>query len=133
MSNSPPFSLRIFVADGDPDGLRLVERSNWIGKALMFSRALYTKVRARLEFQQTGAYLLQGPRTDGEGEMLYIGEGDPVGPRLESHYANNGNSTFVAAIFSNLLTATGAGARFLPPRLLQKKGSSSESVGKKGR
>ena len=32
----------------------------------------------------------------------------------------NGNSTFVAAIFSNLLTATGAGARFLPPRLLQK-------------
>ncbi len=31
-----------------------------------------------------------------------------------------GNSTFVAAIFSNLLTATGAGARFLPPRLLQK-------------
>ncbi len=32
----------------------------------------------------------------------------------------DGNSTFVAAIFSNLLTATGAGARFLPPRLLQK-------------
>jgi hypothetical protein len=31
-----------------------------------------------------------------------------------------GNSTFVAAIFSNLLTATGAGARFLPPRFLQK-------------
>lgn len=83
-----PFSLRIFVADGDPDGLRLVERSNWIGKALMFPRALYTKVRTREEFKQTGVYLLQGPRTDGEGEMLYIGEGDPVGPRLESHYAN---------------------------------------------
>lgn len=27
----PPFSLRIFVADGDPDGLRIVERSNWSG------------------------------------------------------------------------------------------------------
>ena len=26
-----PFSLRIFVADGDEDGLRLVERSNWVG------------------------------------------------------------------------------------------------------
>ena len=66
-----PFSLRIFVADGDPDGLRLVERSNWIGKALMFPRALYTKVRGRDEFKQTGVYLLLGPRTDGEGEMLY--------------------------------------------------------------
>jgi hypothetical protein len=29
-------------------------------------------------------------------------------------YNATGNSTFVAAIFSNLLTATGAGARFLP-------------------
>ena len=29
-----------------------------------------------------------GPRDSGEGEMLYIGEGDPVRPRLESHYAN---------------------------------------------
>ena len=31
MANQTAFSLRIFVADGDPDGLRLVERSNWIG------------------------------------------------------------------------------------------------------
>ena len=30
-----PFSLRIFVADGDPDGLRIVEKSNGIGKALL--------------------------------------------------------------------------------------------------
>ena len=87
MNNSVPFSLRIFVADGDPDGLRLVERSNWIGKAVVFPRALYPTVRNRPEFQQTGVYLLLGPRTDGDGEMLYIGEGDPVRPRLEDHYA----------------------------------------------
>ena len=29
-----------------------------------------------------------GPREDGEGERIYIGEGDPVRPRLENHYAN---------------------------------------------
>src|SRR6266446_8769581 len=39
MRNQPPFELRIFVADGDPDGLRLVTRSNWIGKAVVFPRA----------------------------------------------------------------------------------------------
>ncbi|MBL9164428.1 MAG: GIY-YIG nuclease family protein [Planctomycetaceae bacterium] len=88
MATQPPFSLRIFVADGDPDGLRLVERSNWIGKGVMFPRALYPQVRVRPEFQQTGVYLLLGPRTDGEGETIYIGEGDPVRPRLENHYAN---------------------------------------------
>lgn len=88
MSNQAPFTLRIFVANGDPDGLRLVERSNWIGKAVMFPRALFPEVRKREEFNQTGVYLLVGPRTDGDGDMLYIGEGDPVRPRLEAHYAN---------------------------------------------
>jgi hypothetical protein len=87
MSNQPPFSLRIFVADGDPDGLRLVDRSNWIGKAVVFPRALYAQVRNRDEFQQTGVYLLLGPRTEGDGDMLYLGEGDPVRPRLDDHYA----------------------------------------------
>jgi hypothetical protein len=87
MNGESPFSLRIFVADGDPDGLRVVERSNWIGKALMFPRALLPRVKGRDELGQTGVYLLLGPREDGEGEMLYVGEGDPIRPRLESHYA----------------------------------------------
>ncbi|MGH8830020.1 MAG: GIY-YIG nuclease family protein [Polaromonas sp.] len=85
--NAQPFSLRIFVADGDPDGLRLVERSNWVGKALVFPRALLPQVKQRPELAQTGVYLLLGPRDDGEGDMLYVGEGDPIRPRLESHYA----------------------------------------------
>lgn len=87
MSTAAPFSLRIFVADGDPEGLRLVERSNWIGKAIMFPRALLPSIKQRAEFAQTGVYLLLGPREDGDGEMLYVGEGDPIKPRLESHYA----------------------------------------------
>jgi hypothetical protein len=82
-----PFSLRIFVADGDPDGLRIVDKSNWIGKALVFPRALLPQVKARPELAQTGVYLLLGPRPDGEGDMIYLGEGDPIRPRLESHYA----------------------------------------------
>jgi hypothetical protein len=101
MSLLKPFSLRIFVADGDPDGLRLVERSNWVGKAIVFPRALLPKIKQRAELNQTGVYLLLGPREEGEGEMLYIGEGDPVRPRLESHYAQkdfwNRAVCFVAA------------------------------------
>lgn len=45
MSPTFPFILHILVADGDPDGLRVVERSNWNGKAVMFPRALYPVVR----------------------------------------------------------------------------------------
>ena len=60
-TTTTPFSLRIFVADGDPDGLRIVDKSNWIGKALVFPRALLPQVKARPELAQTGVYLLLGP------------------------------------------------------------------------
>ena len=46
-------------------------------------------VKAQPELAQSGVYLLLGPRPDGEGDMLYVGEGDPIRPRLESQYAQN--------------------------------------------
>ena len=77
-SHNVPISLRIFVADG-PDGLRIVDKFNWIGKARVFPGALLPQVKARPELVRTVVYLLLGPRPDGEG--------DPIRPRLESHYA----------------------------------------------
>ena len=50
MTTPQLLSLRIFVAEGDPDGLRLVERFNWIGRAVMFPRFFFPKVRHREEF-----------------------------------------------------------------------------------
>ena len=62
--------------------------NKWIfGKALVFPRALLPQVKSRPELAQTGVYLLLGPRPDGEGDMIYVGQGDPIRPRLESHYA----------------------------------------------
>ena len=114
-----PFSLRIFVADGDPDGLRIVDKSNWIGKALVFPRALLPQVKARPELAQTGVYLLLGPRPEGEGEMLYVGEGDPILPRLQDHQAKK--DFWTRAI--GLTTATAgqlnkAHVQFLEARLI---------------
>jgi hypothetical protein len=47
---------------------------------------LLPKVKQRDELGQTRVVLRLGPREDGEGEKLYIGESDPIRPRLESHY-----------------------------------------------
>jgi hypothetical protein len=116
---SIPFSLRIFVADGDPDGLRIVEKSNWIGKALVFPRALLPQVKARPELAQTGVYLLLGPRPDGEGEMLYVGEGDPILPRLQDHQSKK--DFWTRAIGFTTATAgqlNKAHAQFLEARLI---------------
>jgi hypothetical protein len=79
-----PFSLLIFVADG----LRIVDKSNWIGKALVLPRALLPQVKGRTELAPTGVHLLLGPYPDDEGDMLYVGDGDPIRPRLKSHYAH---------------------------------------------
>ncbi len=54
---------------------------------MIFPRSLLPEVKKREEFGRTGVYLLLGPREDGEGELLYIGEGDPVRPRMENHFS----------------------------------------------
>jgi hypothetical protein len=111
--------LHIFVANGDPDGLRLVERSNWIGKALVFPRALYPQVRSRSEFQQTGVYLLMGPRLEGDGETIYIGEGDPVRPRFEDHYARKDFWTKAVFFVAGPGQLNKAHVQYLEARLVQ--------------
>jgi hypothetical protein len=80
-----PISVKIFLVDGTPDGLRVVERSNWTGQALVCSRAQFPNVKRRAEFNKTGVYLLLGPEEDGSLPLAYIGEGDPVKPRLDAH------------------------------------------------
>lgn len=74
-----PFSIKIFVPSGDPEGVRIVARDDWPGKAVVFPRELLGEVKGRREYQQPGVYLLAG------GKKLYIGEGDPLGERLGDH------------------------------------------------
>lgn len=82
-----PFSIRIFVPDGDPDGLRMVEKSNWTGIGVVFKRTGYKQVVGRPEFDRTGIYVLVGFSEDSALPTLYIGEGDPVKDRLNQHYS----------------------------------------------
>ncbi|MCF6290519.1 MAG: hypothetical protein L3J03_05955 [Desulfobacterales bacterium] len=44
------------------------------GRALVFPRPLLPEVKKREYFGRTGAYLLQRPREDGEGKLLYISD-----------------------------------------------------------
>lgn len=74
-----PFSIRIFVPSGDPEGVRIISRDDWTGKAVLFPRPLLGEVKGRVEYKQPGIYFLSG------GKKLYIGEADPVGIRLEDH------------------------------------------------
>jgi hypothetical protein len=38
---SKPYSIKIFLPAGDPDGLRIIEKSNWSGAGLVVPRSLF--------------------------------------------------------------------------------------------
>jgi hypothetical protein len=80
------YTIRIFVADGDPDGIRIIDQMNWTGKGIVFPRQLWPKVRERKEFLSTGVYILVGY---GEGDedlpRIYVGEGDGIRDRIDQH------------------------------------------------
>jgi hypothetical protein len=81
-----PSVIRLFLANGSPDGLRLVEKSGWIGCAALFPRARFPELRGRAELKRTGVYLLFGDTVDQQLQQVYIGEGDPILNRLVQHF-----------------------------------------------
>jgi hypothetical protein len=83
---SDPFTIRIFVPDGEPDGVRIIDRMNWTGVGVVFPREKWSAVRKRQEMSRTGVYILIGyANPEDELPTLYIGQGDEVRTRIESH------------------------------------------------
>jgi hypothetical protein len=81
-----PYTIRIFVPDGDPEGLRIIDRMNWTGLGIVFPRESWSKIRQRLDFGKPGIYILVGYAGDEDDlPTLYIGQGDVVRTRIESH------------------------------------------------
>ncbi len=82
-----PFSIRIFLPDGAPDGVRIIEKSNWTGTGVVVPRSLVADAKKRNEFARTGVYVLVGHEEDAELPTIYIGQGDPVKDRIDQHVA----------------------------------------------
>lgn len=81
------FVVNIFIPDGDPDGLRLIEKSNWSGCGLVIPRSLFFLAKRRPQLDRAGVYILVGGVGEADSPLprVYVGEGDPIRPRLESH------------------------------------------------
>jgi hypothetical protein len=50
----------MFLLSGTPDGVKIVEKSNWVGRAIAGPRSSFDELRKRPEFQKTGVYVLTG-------------------------------------------------------------------------
>lgn len=116
---STPYSIRMFLPDGDPDGLRLIEKSNWTGLGVVFSRSGYKDALKREEFQRTGVYVLVGTSEESSLPTVYIGEGDPVRPRLDSHYAKKDFWNWGVFFVTSNQSLNKAHVKYLESRLIQ--------------
>lgn len=85
MANDP-YTIRIFVEEGDPEGVRIIDHMNWTGQGVVFPRDKWAEIRTRKEFDEPGVYILIGyTSSDDDLPTLYIGEGDGVRIRIDSH------------------------------------------------
>jgi len=117
--NSQGFSVRIFIPSGNPDGLRIIEKSNWIGQGLLFPRALFAEARQRDELKRTGVYVLWGPGESGQLLRIYVGEGDSVLSRLDQHYKQKDFWTHAVVFTSKDQNLNKAHVKYLEARLVQ--------------
>ena len=82
---SDPYVLTILVTSGDPDGVRVVEKSNWSGRGVVFGRADLGDAAAQ-GISSPGIYVLVGEDPDGAfDQRIYVGQGEEVGKRLAQH------------------------------------------------
>lgn len=75
------------MPNGNPNSIKVIEKMNWTGVGVEMSRDDWESHKNRKEFNQAGVYVLIG--YDDENPDLpkvYIGQGDGIRKRIESHY-----------------------------------------------
>lgn len=117
-SHPRPTSIRIFLADGTPEGLRIVEKSNWTGRAVVANRSQLEGALQRSEMAQPGVYVLTGQTEEGAAK-LYVGEADSLGDRIKQHVAGKEFWTRAIAFTSTNEGLNKANVRYLESRLLE--------------
>ncbi len=119
MAGPGGFSVRIFIPSGEPESLRIVEKSNWTGQGLVFPRSLFPEVRARPELGRTGVYVLWGLNEAGQLPRAYVGEGDALLPRLDSHMKAKDFWTHAVLFVSKDQNLNKAHVQYLESRLVE--------------
>lgn len=80
-----PATIKLFLTDGKPKGIRTAEISNWTGKAIAGPRSELVELLKREELISPGVYFLTGVDPETDQPSLYIGEAESVVKRLKQH------------------------------------------------
>src|SRR3989344_390609 len=79
-------TIKIFLIDGEPNGLKTAELSNWVGQAVVIPRNKLKEIKQRPECNKPAVYFLVGKES--EEALLptaYVGEAENLWNRLSTH------------------------------------------------
>jgi len=113
-------SVRLFLVDGTPQGMRTAEVGNWTGLALVCPRTDLLKLGKRDSVRGAGVYLLVGPSETLSSRLrVYVGEADDVWARLQSHDNQKDWWTWVVVFVTKDENLTKAHVRWLEAKLVR--------------
>jgi predicted GIY-YIG superfamily endonuclease len=113
-------TIRILLLDGTPEGLRLIDKSNWTGLAMMCSRSKYSEFKNRDEFNYPGVYFLYGiSPSNASMQTLYIGQADNIRERLDNHNRAKEFWSDLAVFTSRYGHLNRAHAQYIESRLIE--------------
>ena len=113
------FSIRVFLPDGTPEGIRIIEKSNWTGCGVVVPRPIFAEAKTRPEIGRTGVYILVGQSEDQALPTIYVGQCDVVRDRLEQHNSKKDFWTWAVFFVSKDESLNRAHVQHLEARLIQ--------------
>lgn len=118
MDLNDAFSVRIFSPAGFQRAFRTIERDNWSGKGVMCKRSVFHLAQQRAEFSSPGVYVVYGRDLETSAMRIYVGEGDPVLPRLQEHHRKKDFWTDLISFSATDKGLTKAHIKYLEARLV---------------
>jgi rRNA processing protein Gar1 len=112
-------TIKIFLIDGEPNGLKIAELSNWVGQAIVIPRNKLKEIKQRSECHKPAVYFLIGKES--EEALLpttYIGEAENLWNRLSTHDSSKDFWQTAVAFVSKDNNLTKAHVRYLESRCL---------------
>ena len=111
-------SIRIYLADGTPSGIRHVEIANWSGQAIACPRGRFAELTKCEEAKRPGIYFLFERQASDIGNKAYIGESENVIKRLIDHERNKDFWNEVVIFTSKDENLTKSHIKYLESRLV---------------
>ncbi|MDC3984593.1 GIY-YIG nuclease family protein [Polyangium jinanense] len=112
-------SVRIYLADGVPTGIRHAEIVNWTGQAIACPRARFSELQHWAEVSRPGVYFLLSRPTGSSAGIAYVGEAENVLVRLKAHLKEKDFWNELVVFSSKDENLTKSHVKFLEARLIQ--------------